>query len=455
MELKALILAAGQGTRMKSNIPKVLHQVAGIPILEHVINAVFPLTSDIGLVLGNNIDLVKNKLPKDNKFKIYNQTKRLGTGHAVIESIDFFSNHNGYLIVLAGDTPLLKTEDLKTFFDFTVESNSDCSILTFSAKNPFGYGRVVISEDKFIKIVEEKDTTLKEKKINQVNSGIYIFKSKLLKKYLKSLSNDNAQNEYYLTDIPYLMNEDNKNVSVFNIENEENFIGVNNRIQLAETDKIAIMRKLNLLMMDGVTILNPETVRIEQNVTIGKDTIIYPNCFISEETIIGRNCQIMSGSIISNSEIGDKCTIKPYSTIEDSFIGDNCSVGPMANLRPNTVLEKNVKVGNFVETKKAILKNGVKASHLSYLGDTEIGENTNIGAGTITCNYDGKNKFKTTIGKNCFIGSDTQLVAPVDLGENSFVGAGSTITKDVPSNALALSRSKQTIIKDWALKKRK
>lgn len=455
MELKALILAAGQGTRMKSEVPKVLHKVAGLSIIERVINSVLKITEDIGIVLGNKFELVKNSLPKDKTFLIFNQKKRLGTGHAVKIASDFFNNYDGFVMILPGDTPLLKSKHLIDFKKFVIDTNSDCSILTFSAENPFGYGRVISKNSNFEKIVEEKDATEAERKINTVNSGIYIFKSSLLNKYLEKLQNNNAQNEYYLTDIPYLMKNDGKVVNVFNVEDEISFTGVNNRIQLSFTDKIATIRKLQQLMLNGVTILNPETVRIEQNVVIGIDTIVYPGVTITGDTIIGRNCEIKNGSIINNSEICDNCTIKPYSTIEDSFVGDNTQIGPMANLRPGTVLEKNVKVGNFVETKKAILKNGVKASHLTYLGDAEIGENSNIGAGTITCNYDGKNKFKTTIGKNSFIGSDSQLVAPVEVGENSYIGAGSTITKNVPSNALGLSRAKQINIKDWAIKKRK
>ncbi len=455
MELKALILAAGQGTRMKSNVPKVIHKVNGITILERVINAVYPLSKEVGIVLGNSFETVKTCLPNDKHLQIFLQKERLGTGHAVKEASIFFENPDNYILILPGDTPLLEQEDLNNFAQFAIKTNSDCSILAFKAKNPFGYGRIISKSNQFVKIVEEKDASDSEKLINTVNAGIYIFKATFLTQYLSKLSNNNAQNEYYLTDIPTLMQKDSKTVTVFTVEREENFLGVNSRVQLAEADKIAVMRKLKNLMLNGVTILNPETVRVEESVTIGKDSIIYPCCTIEGETVIGRNCVIKNGVCITNSEIGDNCTIKPYCTIEDSFIGDSSAVGPMANLRPGTVLQKQVKVGNFVETKKAVLKEGVKASHLTYLGDCEIGENTNIGAGTITCNYDGKNKHKTTIGKNCFIGSDTQLVAPVKLEDNSYVGAGSTITKNVPKNSLALSRTKQTIIKDWANKKGK
>jgi bifunctional UDP-N-acetylglucosamine pyrophosphorylase/glucosamine-1-phosphate N-acetyltransferase len=455
MELKALILAAGQGTRMKSNVPKVIHKVNGITILERVIQAVSPLTEQIGIVLGNGFEIVKNSLPKNKNLHLFLQKERLGTGHAVKEANSFFEDFNGYVLILPGDTPLLQSEELNDFVLFAIENKSDCSILAFKAKNPHGYGRIIDKENQFVKIAEEKDASDEEKKINTVNSGIYLFKANILKNYLNKLSNNNAQKEYYLTDIPALMKKDKKSVTVFSVNNEENFIGVNSRVQLAEADKIAVIRKLHTLMLNGVTVLNPETVRIEESVTIGRDSIIYPCSVITKNTVIGRNCVIQNGVCIENSEIGDNCQIKPYCTIEDSFIGDNSTVGPMANLRPGTVLQSKVKVGNFVETKKAVLKDGVKASHLTYLGDCEIGENTNIGAGTITCNYDGKNKHKTTIGKNCFIGSDTQLVAPVSLEDNSYVGAGSTITKNVPKYSLALSRVKQTIIKNWAKKKEK
>ncbi len=453
-KIKWLILAAGEGKRMKSSLPKVFHKVAGVPMLFRLLNIADKLNIETGVVLGKNIEIAKEFL-KNHSIKIYEQKERLGTAHAVMCAEEFYSNPEEFTLITPGDIPLLEKEDVENFVNFAFDRKAEAAILSFYASNPQGYGRVFEIDGEFFNIVEEKDANEEEKKNNLVNSGIYLFKNKHLIENLKEISNDNAQNEYYLTDLPAILKHKGIYVAVCKTEKEKNFLGVNNRKQLAKTDSIAISRNREYFMDEGITIYQPETVRIEDNVEIGKDTIIYPGCVIETGTKIGENCLIKTGAVIINSEIGNNTAIYEYSHIEGTKIGQNCNIGPFARLRQGTVAEESVKIGNFVETKKAVLKEGVKASHLSYLGDCEIGKETNIGAGTITCNYDGERKHRTEIGEKCFIGSDTQLVAPVKIGDFSYIGAGSTITSDVPECSLALSRVKQKVIKDWPKKKGK
>ncbi len=454
MKIKWLILAAGEGKRMKSSLPKVFHKVGGTPILLRILQISESLNIETGVVLGKNFEYGEKAL-KGVKTKIFKQSARLGTAHAVMIAKEFYTIPDDYTLISPGDTPLLTEKDIKRFIDFSLERNADTSILTFRTSNPEGYGRVFENNGAFAKIVEEKDAGEEEKKNNLVNSGIYLFKNMVLLKHLNEVNNNNAQKEYYLTDLPSILKKHGYTIAVFKAGNEENFFGVNDRIQLSLCDNIAIKRNIEKAMENGVTIYQPHTVRIEDNVEIGSDTIIHPHVVIERNCIIGKGNIIKTGAIISNSEIGDNCVIHEYSHIDGAKILSNCKIGPFARLRPQTVIHDQAKVGNFVETKKATLHRGVKASHLTYLGDCEIGENTNIGAGTITCNYDGEKKHRTEIGANCFIGSDTQLVAPVKIGDFSYIGAGSTITQDVPECSLALSRVKQKIIAGWPEKKGK
>ncbi len=453
-KIKWLVLAAGEGKRMKSSIPKVFHKVAGIPILFRILNIAEKLNIETGVVFGKNIEIAK-EFVKDKNIEIFEQKERLGTAHAVMCASEFYSDLEGYTLITPGDTPLIEQKDIEEFIKFTIERKAEASILAFYTENPKGYGRVFEIDGEFFNIIEEKDANEEERKNNLVNSGIYLFKNSLLTKHLKDISNQNAQNEYYLTDLPSILKHKGYSIAVFKTENEENFYGVNDRKQLAIADIIAVNRNIEKHLNSGVTIYQPDTVRIEDNVEIGKDTVIYPGVIIETGSKIGENCTLKSGCVIINSEIAENTDILEYSHIEGAKIGANCAIGPFARLRPGTITSENIKIGNFVETKKAILGKGVKASHLSYLGDCEIGENTNIGAGTITCNYDGEKKHKTVIGKNCFIGSDTQLVAPVKIGDFSYIGAGSTITNDVPECSLALSRVKQKVIQGWPEKKGK
>ncbi len=456
MKLKALILAAGEGTRMRSALPKVFHEVAGVPILFRTIHTISPLTKEISVILGKKFEEASEKLKAVfPDISLFQQKKRLGTGHAVLSALPFYKNFNGYVLVLPGDLPLLRTESLSQFLKQAQTEEVDCAILAFKPENPSGYGRIVSFGNTFVSIVEEKDASPEEKNIPLVNGGVYVFRARHLVEFIHSIGNHNVQNEYYLTDLPAILVEKGFNVKVFTAEDPTDFLGVNNREQLAYADSAALTRKRQELMLSGVTILNPELVRIEENVKIEPDTTVFGPAHISGNTLIRENCIIHPGTVIRDTIIGRGCEIKPHSVITESVIEEGCSVGPMAHLRPGTILKAKVKVGNFVETKKALLHEGVKASHLSYLGDTEIGKESNIGAGTITCNYDGEKKHRTEIGKHVFIGSDSQLVAPVSVGDNAYVGAGSTITKDVPPCSLAISRVKQTVIPDWPKKKGK
>ncbi|NOZ14217.1 MAG: UDP-N-acetylglucosamine diphosphorylase/glucosamine-1-phosphate N-acetyltransferase [Acidobacteria bacterium] len=456
MKLKALILAAGEGTRMRSILPKVFHEVAGIPILFRTIHAISPLTEEIAVILGKGFEKSSERVKAvfPDTF-IFQQKKRLGTGHAVRSALPFYNDFEGFILILPGDLPLLTTDSISEFVSKSKREKADCAILGFRPENPAGYGRIVTNGNTFSAIVEERDASPEERKIHLVNTGIYLFRANYLREHIHSIGNQNEQNEYYLTDLPAILAQKGFNVKVFTAEDPTDFLGVNNRRQLADADSAALERKKQKLMLSGVTILNPELVRIEEDVKIEPDTTVFGPVHLFGTTSILENCVIHPGAVIRDSIIKKGCEIKPHSVITESVIEDGCTVGPMAHLRPGTILKAKVKVGNFVETKKALLHKGVKASHLSYLGDTEIGEESNIGAGTITCNYDGEKKHRTEIGKHVFIGSDSQLVAPVSVGDDAYVGAGSTITKDVPSCSLAISRAKQTVIRDWPKKKGK
>ena len=442
--LKVLILAAGKGTRMKSEKSKVLFEVAGKPMIDYVVDTANSLNPEnIIVVVGNQAEMVKKHLqlhPSKDKIRFVLQKEQKGTGHAVLCAEEFL-NYEGKVLILCGDMPLIKRETLKKFLESVTDS---ITVITVKLDNPTGYGRIVRGPDKkIIKIVEEKDASEKEKSIKEINTGVYLCDTKELLARLKTVKNNNAQGEYYLTDIA------NEGAEVFEWKDETEFIGINNKIELAKASKILWENRCRYFMAEGVEILDPSNCYIDEDVKIGKETIIYPNVFLKGNTIIGENCLIYPGCRIENSTISDDCEIKDNTLIEDSFVGNSCIVGPMAHLRPKTKLLGNNKIGNFVETKKAEIGIGSKASHLTYLGDCKIGNNVNIGCGTITCNYDGISKHETIIGDNVFVGSDVQFVAPVKIGSKSLVGAGSTITKDVPEGALAITRAEQKNIEGW------
>lgn len=447
MGLKTLILAAGKGTRMKSDLPKVIHKVNGIPMIVKIISVLEKLKSEENiLILGHKKDEVLKVVGENCDYVL--QTEQLGTGHAVLQAKEKLENYDGDVMVLCGDTPLLREETLKKLYEYHKTNEATTTILTSIYENPFGYGRI-IKENGLVKaIIEEKEANEEVKKIKEVNAGVYCFNSRELFKALSKINNNNEKGEYYLTDVIGIQVGENKKVQSFILEDNMEILGVNSKIELAQASGVLRERKNKALMEEGVILVDPLTTYVEESVTIGKDTILYPGVLLQGNTIIGEKCEIIGNTRIIDSTLGNNIRVES-SVIEESILDDGVTMGPFAHLRPKAHLKENVHIGNFVEVKKSTLEKGVKAGHLTYLGDAHVGENTNIGAGTITCNYDGINKFKTVIGKEAFIGSDSMLVAPVNIGDKALVGAGSVITKDVPNNSLAVSRSKQIIKTDW------
>jgi bifunctional UDP-N-acetylglucosamine pyrophosphorylase/glucosamine-1-phosphate N-acetyltransferase len=444
--LNVLILAAGLGTRMKSNVAKVLHQVGGKPLIAHVCKTAALLDPrKIYVVVGHQAEDVKKAVIAEigsQTVEFVIQNEQLGTGHAVNCARRFLENTDSTLLVLSGDVPLIRPETLAALVrqhETHRGRGAACTLLTVKLDDPTGYGRIVRTDLGFERIVEQKDASEAERKIKEINAGIYCFNAKLLFAALNKVRNDNKQNEYYLTDAPRILLEAGEAVSIYLHNDNREISGINNREELADIEKILRRRVNSRLMRDyGVTMIDPKHTYISEDAQIGRDTVIYPNVFIEGKTKIGDGCEIRSGTRIYNSVIGRGVTIWDNSLIADSIIRDNAAIGPFAHLRNGATIESNAKIGNFVEVKKSFVGKNTKASHLAYLGDAEIGENTNIGAGTITCNFDGKNKHRTKIGSNVKIGSDTMLVAPVEVGDNAVTGAGSVVTKDVPPNKLVV-----------------
>lgn len=446
MSLKTLILAAGKGTRMKSELPKVLHKVCGVPMVQKIVNTCSKIGSiENILILGHKKEEVLKVLPN---MQYVVQEEQLGTGHAVIQAKDKLKDFDGTVMILCGDTPLLREETLKELYNYHKQTGATTTILTSIYENPFGYGRIVKENETVIGIVEEKEASEEIRAIKEVNAGVYCFESKDLLSALDRIDNKNEKGEYYLTDVISINVRDGKKVEAFLLEDNDEILGINSKIELEKANCIMKNRINEKHMENGVIFIDKNSVYIEESVEIGQDTIIYPGALLQGDTVIGQNCEILGNTRVIDCNIGNNVRVES-SVLEESVVEDRVTIGPFAHLRPKSHLKEEVHIGNFVEIKKSVLEKGVKAGHLTYLGDATVGEKTNIGAGTITCNYDGKNKFKTTIGKNAFIGSDTMLVAPLNIGENALVGAGSVITKDVPENALAVSRSKQVIKFDW------
>lgn len=460
----SIVLGAGKGTRMKSNIPKILHSINNKSLIYwvfKVLKKVCPFKNI--LVIGHQAEYIKNFFEKEDEILSLNiqnlefalQEKQLGSGDALkiaLKNID--ENYNGNILVVCGDTPLLKYETLKKLIDVHLENNSAVSILTTKMDNPYGYGRMKRDENgKIMQIIEEKNASINEKEIKEINSGVYCFDFQFLKQNIKNIKPNDCNNEYYLTDIVNIAYNQNKYISSFCTKDTNEIIGINDKLALSQADSEIRRRINNNFMLNGVEMINPETIELDDNIKIGIDTIIYPGTIIRGNSSIGDNCKIGPNSFLENSIIGNNTTVK-YSYISDAIIGNECSIGPFSHIRPKTKILDDCKVGNFSEIKNSVLEKGTKVSHLSYIGDSELGKNVNIGAGTITCNYDGKNKHKTIIKSNSFIGSNTNLVAPVVVGENSLVGAGSTIYQDVPDNSLAIERNEQKNKKDW-IKNRK
>lgn len=443
MQRYAVVLAAGKGTRMKSKLYKVLHKVAGKSMIEHVVDSVKQAgTDEIVTIVGHGAESVKETLGSQSSYSF--QEEQLGTAHAVKMAADELKGKEGTTLVVCGDTPLITPETLKALADYHEAQQAGVTVLSATADNPYGYGRIVRDQDgRLAKIVEQKDAAEAEREIDEISTGIFAFDNVLLFELLEKVKNDNAQGEYYLPDVITLALEAGKIADAYRTDDFDEIMGVNDRVALSKAEAAYRERVNEYHMRNGVTLIDPASTYIEADVQIGMDTIIEPGVHLGKGTVIGEDTVIGQYSDVNNSTIGNRTTIK-QSVVNDATVGDDTTVGPFAQLRPNAHLGNEVKVGNFVEVKKAELKDGAKVSHLSYIGDAEIGERTNVGCGSITVNYDGKNKFKTIIGKDSFIGCNTNLVAPVTVGDGVLIAAGSTITDDIPNDSLALARARQT-----------
>lgn len=447
MKLKTLILAAGKGTRMKSDLPKVLHKVNGVPMVKKIVSVLDSIgASENILILGHKKELILEEFNNTASYVV--QEEQLGTGHAVMQAEDVLKDFDGTVLVTCGDTPLLTKESFLNLYENHANNNNIATVMTAKIDNPFGYGRIIKKDGNVIAIIEEKEADEEIKRIDEINVGVFCFNSKELFTALSKISNDNNQGEYYLTDVLKVLAKENKKIGSSLLEDNSEMLGVNSKVQLAMAAKTLRDRKNKELMDDGVILIDPANTYVEESAKIGYDTVIYPNSYIKGNTVIGNNCEILSSTTIVDSKIGNNVRIET-SVVEESEIDENATIGPFAHLRPMAKLDKNVHVGNFVEIKKSHLHEGVKTGHLTYIGDTEIGANTNVGAGTITCNYDGKNKHKTIIGKDNFVGSNTIFVAPVETGDNVVTAAGSVITKFIPDRALSFARAKQVNKKEW------
>lgn len=448
MELAAVILAAGKGTRMKSDLPKVLHPVGGKPMLGHVLDAVAQAGATQRIVVAGFgarqvIDFVGNDA------RVVLQEKQLGTAHALLQAEDELKDFSGDLLVVCGDTPLLRGSTLANLARHHRETGAAATLLTAEMADPTGYGRVIrAANGNVARIVEQKDASPEELQVKEINTGVYCFKVPGLFAALKEISPANAQGEYYLTDIIGIFTQRGMNVQAVALADAQEVQGINDRIQLSRAAAVLRRRTLDDLMASGVTIVDPNNTYIDQGVKIGRDSTILPFTFLLGNTEVGSGCTIGPGSKITDCMIGEQVEIQ-YSVAIASRIGSGAVVGPYAYIRPGTVVGEQVKIGDFVEIKKSTIGKGSKIPHLSYVGDAVIGEKVNVGAGTITCNYDGKNKYQTILEDNAFIGSNTNLVAPVKVGQGAVVAAGSTITKDVPPNALGVARERQTNVEDW------
>jgi bifunctional UDP-N-acetylglucosamine pyrophosphorylase/glucosamine-1-phosphate N-acetyltransferase len=449
--IATIILAAGKGTRMKSELVKVLHPILGLPMLFYPIKLSLKgiKAEKTIVVVGHQADRIQGMF-KNFKIDIALQEKQLGTGHAVLQAIPFLQSFSGTVLILCGDVPLVELETLRSFIDTYKENGSTLSVLTAVVEEPFGYGRILRNPEGWLeKIVEEKDASEKERMIREINTGIFCVKAPFLMEGLREIGKENAQGEYYLTDLVEVAKKRGLRCSAHIVADPVEVMGINTRVDLAIANEVLRQKKLKDLMLSGVTVVDPKTTYVDRTVEVGKDSILYPNCHLQGKTKIGERCIIEPNSKISDSLIGNDVTIRANSVITESKIEEGASIGPFAHLRPLSEVKTKAKIGNFVEVKKSVIGKGSKANHLSYIGDSLLGEDVNIGAGTITCNYDGFEKHQTIIGNRVFVGSNVELVAPVKVGNDSSIGAGTTVTKDVPEGALAISRVKQKNIKRW------
>lgn len=446
-----IILAAGKGTRMKSKLYKVLHPVCGKPMVEHIMNRVEEThPQEIITIVGHGADMVKEQLGTRSEYAL--QAQQLGTGHAVMQAAQFLEGKKGTTLVISGDTPLLTTETLNNLFEYHQGKNASATILTAQAPNPAGYGRIIRDHVGIVeKIVEQKDASLEEARVKEINTGTYCFDNELLFDALGKLNTDNAQGEYYLTDIIEILKSEGKIVAAYQTEDFDESLGVNDRVALAEANRIMRNRINHQHMVNGVSFINPDATYIDEGITIGAETVIEPGVYLKGQTVIGSECLITAGSEIVDSTIGDQVVVKS-SCIEESRVHNNVDIGPFAHLRPKAEIKATAHIGNFVEVKNAEVGEGTKVGHLTYVGDATLGKEINVGCGVVFVNYDGKNKHHTTVGDNAFIGSASNLVAPINIGEGAFIAAGSTINQDVPKDAMGIARARQVNKEDYAKK---
>lgn len=450
----AVILAAGQGTRMKSKLHKMLHPVAGRPMVQHVVDQLQQVNlNKIVTIVGFGAEKVKAQLGSSSEFAY--QKEQLGTGHAVLQAEDLLKDEKGVTVVACGDTPLIRDETFEALIQYHEQTGAKASVLTTKVENPMGYGRVVRNDqDEVERIVEHKDANEGERLIQEINTGTYCFDNQALFAALKEVSNDNAQGEYYLPDVIKILRHQGDTVSAFLTPDFDETIGINDRIALAEAEKIMKKRINEEHMRNGVSIIDPEQTYIEPDVQIESDVILHPGTVLKGETIIRTGAEIGPHTELEDCEVGEETVIR-HSVATSSKIGNRVNIGPFAHIRPASHVGNDTKVGNFVEIKKTTLGDHSKVSHLSYIGDADVGERVNVGCGTITVNYDGTNKYLTTIEDDAFIGCNSNLIAPVTVGKGSYVAAGSTITKNVPENALSIARARQTNKEEYASKFKK
>lgn len=445
-KLSVVILAAGKGTRMYSDLPKVLHKVAGKPMVKHVIDTAKQLSADqIHLIYGHGADLLKERLANEPVNWVF-QAEQLGTGHAMQQAAPFFKDDEN-IVMLYGDAPLITKETLEKLI--AAKPENGIALLTVKLDNPTGYGRIIRENGSVVAIVEQKDANPEQLKITEVNTGVMVSDGASFKKWLARLDNNNAQGEYYMTDVIGLANQDGFQVAAVTAEDIMEVEGANNRLQLNALERYYQRKQAKALLLAGVSLADPERFDLRGELVHGKDCEIDINVIIEGKVTLGNNVKIGAGAVLKNVTLHDNVEIKPYSVLEDSIIGEAADVGPFARLRPGAELAAKAHVGNFVEIKKAVIGEGSKVGHLTYIGDAEVGANVNVGAGVITCNYDGANKFKTIIGDDVFVGSDSQLVAPVTIEKGATIGAGSTITKNVAENELVITRVPQRHIQGW------
>lgn len=449
----SVILAAGMGTRMKSKMPKVLHKVCGKPLSKWVIDASKAAGADkVCAVVGHKAETVKEVLGDVCEFAL--QAEQKGTGHAVMQAIDVIKNSKGEVVILNGDTPLITAETINKAIEYHKNNGNQATVITAILDDATGYGRIVRDNDgSVLKIVEQKDASKEEKKINEVNSGMYVFDAQSLVYALDKITPNNAQGEYYLTDTLEILLSAGKKIGGYAISDNDEIRGINDRVQLNEAEKIMQKRINEYHMRNGVTMRNPESVYIEDGVEIGNDTEICQNVTIKSGTKIGSDCVIGSGSMLDRAVIHDGVDVLS-SVILESEVDEGTHVGPFAYIRPNCHVGKEVKVGDFVELKNSNIDDGTKISHLTYIGDSDVGKRVNFGCGTVTCNYDGKKKYRTTIGDDCFVGCNTNFVSPINVGDGVYIAAGSTITEDIPENSMSIARARQVNKEGWKDKRK-